>query len=117
VKSVLIVEANDGVADMFGALFASQEWQVTRYSDGLRASETLGGQGHYDAVLVGYRLEGIDGVELITRIRQLRADMPIPAKEISQAQLYAFVDHANNDAVASCRGVPGLRRVNLTQPV
>ena len=78
-KSVLIVEGNDGVADMFGALFASHEWHVTRYSDGRRASETLGGQGHYDAVLVGYRLEGIDGVELITRIRALdhRRDVPI----------------------------------------
>ena len=78
-KSVLIVEGNNGVAEMFGALFSSQEWHVTRYSDGLRASETLGGQGHYDAVLVGYRLEGIDGVELITRIRALdhRKDVPI----------------------------------------
>ena len=78
-KSVLIVEGNGGVADMFGALFASQGWHVTRHSDGQRASETLGGQGHYDAVLVGYRLEGIDGVELITRIRMLdhRKDVPI----------------------------------------
>ena len=78
-KSVLIVEGNDGVAEMFGALFASQEWHVTRYSDGQRASETLGGQVHYDAVLVGYRLDGIDGVELITRIRALdhRRDVPI----------------------------------------
>ena len=34
---------------------------------------------HYDAVLVGYRLDGIDGVELITRIRALdhRKDVPI----------------------------------------
>jgi DNA-binding response OmpR family regulator len=79
VKSVLIVEGNDGVADMFGALFTSQGWHVTRYSDGQRAREALGGQGHHDAVLVGYRLEGIDGVELITRIRMLdhRKDVPI----------------------------------------
>jgi DNA-binding response OmpR family regulator len=64
---------------MFGALFAGQEWHVTRYSDGQRASETLAGQVHYDAVLVGYRLEGIDGVELIRRIRALehRQDVPI----------------------------------------
>ena len=49
------------------------------YSDGQRAGEALGGRVHYDAVLVGYRFEGMDGVELITRIRALahRQDVPI----------------------------------------
>jgi DNA-binding response OmpR family regulator len=42
---------------------------VTWYSDGQRAGEALGGRVHYDAVVVAYRLAGIDGVELVTRIR------------------------------------------------
>jgi DNA-binding response OmpR family regulator len=79
VKSILIVESNDSVADMLATLFASHDWHVTWYSDGQHAAEALGSRVHYDAVLVDYRLEGIDGVELITRIRALdhRQDVPI----------------------------------------
>ena len=78
-KSILIVDDNDSVAEMFAYLFASHEWRVTWYSGGERACEALGGRVHYDAVLVGYRFEGINGVDLITRIRALdhRKDVPI----------------------------------------
>ena len=78
-KSILIVESNDSVAEMYAYLFAGSGWRVTWYSDGQRAGEALGGRVHCDAVVVGYRLAGIDGVELITRIRALdhRKDVPI----------------------------------------
>jgi len=79
VKSILIVDDNDSVAEMFAYLFAGHGWRVTWYSDGQLAGEALGGGVHYDAVLVGYRFEGINGVDLITRIRALdhRKDVPI----------------------------------------
>ena len=78
-KSILIVESNDSVAEMYAYLFAGSGWRVTWYSDGQRAGEALEGRVHCDAVVVGYRLAGIDGVELITRIRALdhRKDVPI----------------------------------------
>jgi DNA-binding response OmpR family regulator len=78
-KSILIVDDNDSVAEMFAYLFAGHDWRVTWYSDAQRASEALGGRVRYDAVLVGYRFEGIDGVDLITRIRALdhREDVAI----------------------------------------
>jgi DNA-binding response OmpR family regulator len=59
--------------------FASHAWHVIRYSDGLLASDHLRGSAHYDAVLVGYRFEGVDGVDLIKQIRALdhRRDVPI----------------------------------------
>jgi DNA-binding response OmpR family regulator len=78
-KSILIADGDERVAHMFAEVFASRDWRVTWYSDGHRAGEALGGSAHYDAVLVGYRFEGMDGVELITRIRRLdhRQDVPI----------------------------------------
>ena len=78
-KSILIADGDERVAHMFAEVFASRDWRVTWYSDGHRAGEDLGGSAHYDAVLVGYRFEGMDGVELITRIRALahRQDVPI----------------------------------------
>jgi DNA-binding response OmpR family regulator len=78
-KSILIADGDERVAHMFAEVFASHDWNVTRYSDGHRAGEDLCGNAYYDAVLVGYRFEGMDGVELITRIRALahRQDVPI----------------------------------------
>ena len=78
-KSILIVEDNESVAEMFAYLFAGHAWRVTWYSDARRAGEALAGRVHYDAVLVGYRFEGINGVDLITRIRAFdhRKDVPI----------------------------------------
>ena len=78
-KSILIVDDNDSVAEMFAYLFAGHAWRVTWYTDAQRAGEALAGQVHYDAVLVGHRFEGINGVDLITRIRAFdhRKDVPI----------------------------------------
>jgi CheY-like chemotaxis protein len=78
-KSILIVEGHDGVALLFAELFARDGWTATTYSNGQRAAEALSGHAHYDAVLVSNRLDGMSGVELITRIRALdhRHDVPI----------------------------------------
>ena len=64
---------------MFAQVFESHGWRVTRHHAADRAGEDLRGTAHYDAVLVGYRFEGMDGVELITQIRALthRHDVPI----------------------------------------
>jgi two-component system chemotaxis response regulator CheY len=79
VKSILIVEGNDSVAEMFAYLFAGRNWHVSWYSDGPLAREALAGRVHYDAVIVGYRLSGFNGVELIKEIRALdhRKHVPI----------------------------------------
>jgi DNA-binding response OmpR family regulator len=79
VKAILIVDGNESVAEVFADLFAGHAWRVTWYSDAQRAGEALAGRVHYDAVLVGYRFEGINGVDLITRIRALdhRRHVPI----------------------------------------
>jgi DNA-binding response OmpR family regulator len=78
-KSILIVDGDERVAQMFAEVFASHDWHVIGYSDGQRAGEHLRGSAHYDAVLVGYRFEGVNGVDLIKQIRALdhRQDVPI----------------------------------------
>ncbi len=78
-KSILIVDGNESVAEVFASVFAHHDWKVTWYRNGKRAGEELSGSAHYDAVLVGYRFDGIDGMELIKRIRALphRKDVPI----------------------------------------
>jgi CheY-like chemotaxis protein len=78
VKSILIADGDERVAYLFAEVFASHDWRATWYSDAHRAAEDLGGSAHYDAVLVGYRFEGMDGVELITRIRALDHRQGVP---------------------------------------
>jgi len=78
-KTILIADGNDRVADLLASVFATGGWTVTRYTDAERADEALRGRARYDAVLLGYRFEGTDGVELIRRARALehRKDLPI----------------------------------------
>jgi DNA-binding response OmpR family regulator len=79
-RSILIADRNESVANMFADVFASHGWAVTTYRDGQRMLEVLRGRSaHPDALLVGYRFDEMDGVELIKRIRALehRKDVPI----------------------------------------
>ena len=78
-KTILIAESDDRVAELFADLFALEGWTVATYNAGQRAVDALAGSAPYDAVLVNNRLHGMSGVELITRIRALahRANVPI----------------------------------------
>ena len=78
-KTILIAEGDEHVAEMFADLFAFEGWSVAAYNAGQRAVDALAGSAPYDAVLVNNRLHGMTGVELITRIRALdhRKDVPI----------------------------------------
>ena len=78
-KSILIADGDEHVTQMFAEVFASHGWHVTTCRDSRRAGEDLRGSTHYDTILVGYRFEGVNGVDLIKQIRALdhRQDVPI----------------------------------------
>jgi len=78
-NSILIVERNEGVAELFAELFAQDGWTVTTYNDGLRAVDAIRSSTPYAAVVLSNRLLGMSGVELIGRIRAFahRKDVPI----------------------------------------
>jgi DNA-binding response OmpR family regulator len=78
-KSILIAEGDERVAELFAYLFAHEGWSVTMYRDGKPAAAALGGSAAYDAVLASNRLRDMGGVALITRIRAIdhRKEVPI----------------------------------------
>jgi DNA-binding response OmpR family regulator len=78
-KTILIAEGDDRLAELFADLFTLEGWTVAPYNAGQRAVDALAGSAPYDAVLVNNRLHGMSGVELITRIRALahRRNVPI----------------------------------------
>jgi len=77
-KSILIAEGDERVAELFAYLFAHEGWSVTMYRDGKPAA-AAGGSAAYDAVLASNRLRDMGGVALITRIRAIdhRKEVPI----------------------------------------
>ena len=78
-KSILIAEGDERVAELFAYLFAHEGWSVTMYRDGQPAAAALGGSAAYDAVLASNRLRDMGGVALITRICAIhhRKEVPI----------------------------------------
>jgi len=78
-KSIVIADGDERVAQVFAEIFAMNDWNVTWNSDGRRTVEALRGHVRYDALLVSSRLHDMSGVELIARIRALdhRKDLPI----------------------------------------
>ena len=78
-KSILIAEGDERVAELFAYIFARDGWTVATHRDGQRAAAELGDSASFDAVLVSNRLRDMGGVELIRRIRVLdhRKDVPI----------------------------------------
>ena len=72
-KSILVADGDDRVADLFAYLFARDGWTVTTCLDGQRAANTLAGRASYDAVLVSNRLHDMEGVVLIRQNSRARS--------------------------------------------
>ena len=54
-KSILIAEGHEDVAELFADLFALDGWTVTTYRDGWRAADALSGRTPNDAGLMSHR--------------------------------------------------------------
>jgi CheY-like chemotaxis protein len=76
---ILHVEDDETVAEMIKEMLAMQSWQVEKCADGKAALERITGDADYDLLLVDYDLPGVNGLELVQRVRQLphRARTPI----------------------------------------
>ena len=48
-KSILIAEGDDLVAELFASLFARDGWTVTTCLDGQHAADTLAGRASFEA--------------------------------------------------------------------
>ena len=78
-KSLLIVDGDEQVGEIFAAIFRGHDWAARSYRDARRAADDLARRAHYDAVILSQCVLGMSGVELIRRIRALdhRQDVPI----------------------------------------
>ena len=70
-KSLLIIDASEIIATLFSEIFQREGWKVATCEDGDCAMDRLVGNERYDVVLLGYRLPGTNGVQLVRFIRAL----------------------------------------------
>ena len=70
-KSMLIIDSSVTVATLFAEIFERRGWSVAACGDLDGAMARLVGSHPYDAVLVGSRVPGSDGLKLVRFIRAL----------------------------------------------
>ena len=90
-KSILIAEGDERVAELFAYIFAGDGWTVATFRDGQPAAVALGDAAWFDAVLVSNRLRDMGGVELITLIRALDHRRGVPIVMVTGSTEVAIV--------------------------
>ncbi len=73
---ILIVEDDETLADALGRAFAQTAYAVDRVADGKRADEALSFHT-YDLVILDIGLPGIDGFEILRRLRDRKSRVPV----------------------------------------
>jgi len=76
--TLLIIEGDATVARLFANVLEQEQWKTDVRNDGNSAMRELAGDKHYDAILVSFKLAGVDGVELVTFIRSLEHRKHVP---------------------------------------
>ncbi|MEK6322795.1 MAG: response regulator [Acidobacteriota bacterium] len=70
-KSMLVIDGSETIAKLFAEIFDKRGWNVTTCGDRDCAIERLAGDKPYDVILLGYRVPGTNGVQLVRFIRAL----------------------------------------------
>lgn len=79
-KHIVLVEDNPDNRDLVCA-FLEEEYQITSYASGMEALEVLESDGAVapDLFLLDIALPGIDGVELLGKIKEIESMAAVPA--------------------------------------
>lgn len=95
---MLLIDGSEIIAKLFAGIFEKRGWNVTSCGDRESAVGRLAGNQQYDAILVGDRVSGTNGVQLVRLIRTLEhrrttAVVLVTAKEeVTESALAAGAD-------------------------
>ena len=73
---ILIAEDEEAVREFVRRALSHQGHEVTAVNDGTRALEALGA-GHYDLLLTGVVMPGMDGIALALKVSKDHPELPI----------------------------------------
>lgn len=68
---MLLIDGSEIMAKLFAEFFEKRGWNVSVCGNRACAVERLAGGELYDAILLGYRVPGTTGVQLVRLIRSL----------------------------------------------
>lgn len=74
--SILIVDNDEGLVHFLTRLFAKQGYDVASASDGVAALARLGSDS-FDAILMDYKMPGLNGLDTLAEIRQIQLRTPV----------------------------------------
>jgi len=83
---ILYVEDDEAIAEMYRLGLDRSGYEVTIASTGLRALQLLG-ERDFDLVLLDVMLPGMDGIEVLERIRATPDLRRLPAAVLSNSEL------------------------------
>ncbi|HYV07886.1 MAG TPA: response regulator [Blastocatellia bacterium] len=70
-KSMLLIDGSEIISKLFAGVFEKRGWEVVTCDGRDCAVERLSDEVRYDAILVGDRVPGASGVQLVRLIRTL----------------------------------------------
>jgi CheY-like chemotaxis protein len=94
---ILHVEDDEFVAGMVKEMLESEGWQVETCANGNAALEKIVGEDAYDLLLVDYDLPGANGLEIITRARELDHRCAMPMVVLAASPVEAAAREAGAD--------------------
>ena len=95
---ILHAEDDPTVARLLAEMFALQEWKVEVCTDGPHALERLSSKTHYDALIFDKDLPGLNGLELVSRVRSIPHHRRTPIIMLSGEECEAEAWRARVDA-------------------
>lgn len=96
-KRVLVVDDEETLRELYREVLADAGYSVATAASGAAALELVTVQP-FDLVVTDYRMEGMDGIELVRRLKRVRAQLPVilltshlaPATALEALQAGAF---------------------------
>jgi DNA-binding response OmpR family regulator len=75
-KRILVVDDEEGIRFLYQEEFEEEGYEVTLASSGEEALEKLSDDG-IDLVLLDIKMPGMDGVEVLRRVKEKSKDVPV----------------------------------------
>ncbi|MBU0502430.1 MAG: response regulator [bacterium] len=73
---ILIVDDEEGVRESFKMILKIKDYEVESFGDGESAIAALK-KGVYDLAFLDYKLPGMDGIELLKKIKEVDTDIEV----------------------------------------
>ncbi len=75
-SNILVIEDNDTMRDGISLILKKEGHQVTEALEGKEGVETFR-KGKFDLVITDYRMEGMDGIEVLKELKQIDKDVDV----------------------------------------